>query len=265
MRSANWISDLGRRTWNTNPEHHSCSQESRADNLVFAKRLEFVNQKMALKGEYRVIKRLVWLVLSLPLLVVVLHTFVRIIRHFYKFPIPQFLANFIDNPFRRKIQPPAKMPARHGIEPGMLVLEVGPGNGRYTIATARQIGELGKLITIDIEPKMIERVQQRAQVEGITNLEAKVADVYNLPFEDGMFDAIYMITVIGEIPEPERAFKEFYRVLSPTGLLAFSEMLTDPDYPLAQTLVRKAGAANFRLKKKIGNFFAYTLIFEKRL
>jgi hypothetical protein len=41
-------------------------------------------------------------------------------------------------------------------------------------------------------------------------------------------------------------------------------MLTDPDYPLARTLVRHAHAANFRLKKKIGNFFAYTLVFEKQ-
>ena len=207
---------------------------------------------------------LVYLVPGLLLLVVFLFTIVRIIRYFYKFPMPQFLANLIDNPLRRRIQPPSEMPIRHGITPGMAVLEVGPGNGRYTIETARRAGSLGKVVTVDIEPKMIERVQQRAQAEGITNLEAKVADVYNLPFEGGMFDAIYMITVISEIPEPERAMREFYRVLSPTGILAFSELFTDPDYPLAQTLVRKAGTANFRLKKKLGNFFSYTLIFEKQ-
>jgi ubiquinone/menaquinone biosynthesis C-methylase UbiE len=73
-----------------------------------------------------------------------------------------------------------------------------------------------------------------------------------------------MITVIGEIPEQERAMREFYRVLTPSGTLAFSELLTDPDYPLAQTLVRLAGKVNFRLKKKLGNFFSYTLVFEKQ-
>jgi hypothetical protein len=41
-------------------------------------------------------------------------------------------------------------------------------------------------------------------------------------------------------------------------------MLTDPDYPRASTLIRLATAANFRLKKKIGNFLAYTLVFEKQ-
>ena len=204
------------------------------------------------------------LILALFFIPVILHTLVRIVRYFYKFPMPQFLANLIDNPLRRKIQPPGKMPIRHGIHPGMTVLEVGPGNGRYTVEAARRVGNRGKLVTIDIEPKMIERVRQRAQAEGLTNLEAKVADVYNLPFEDEMFDAIYMITVISEIPEPVRAMKEFYRVLAPSGTLAFSELLTDPDYPLAQTLIRQAGEASFRLKEKLGNFFAYTLIFEKQ-
>lgn len=168
------------------------------------------------------LKVLCYLILSPLLLLGILHTIVRLIRHFYKFPMPEFLANLIDNPIRRRIQPPGEMPIRHGIEPGMTVLEVGPGNGRYTIETARRVGSAGKVIAIDIEPKMIERVLLRAQSHEIKNLEAKVADVYHLPFEDGTFDAIYMITVISEIPEPERAMREFYRVLSQSGTLALS-------------------------------------------
>jgi ubiquinone/menaquinone biosynthesis C-methylase UbiE len=179
--------------------------------------------------------------------------------------MPEFLANLIDNPLRRRFQPPNEMPIRHNIEPGMIVLEVGPGNGRYTIETARRVGRAGKVIAIDIEPKMIERVNRRAQAEGITNLEARVADVYDLPFDDGTFDAIYLITVISEVPDPDRALNEFYRLLKPSGVLAFSELLTDPDYPLARTLIRKAQTASFRLKQKTGSFFSYTLIFEKQL
>ena len=207
---------------------------------------------------------LIYILLGLLLILLTLHLALRVIRYFYKFPMPEFMANLIDNPLRRKIQPPSEMPVRHGIEPGMTVLEVGPGNGRYTVEIARRVGDTGKVITVDIEPKMIERVTQRAQAERITNLEARIANVYALPFDDGAFDAICMIAVISEIPEPDRALREFYRVLSPSGTLAFSELLTDPDYPLAQTLVRKASQANFRLKKKLGNFFAYTLIFEKQ-
>jgi ubiquinone/menaquinone biosynthesis C-methylase UbiE len=147
----------------------------------------------------------------------------------------------------------------------MTVLEVGPGSGTYTIATARRIGAQGRLVTVDIEERMIERVKHRAQTEGVSNIEAKVADVYDLPFADATFDAIYMIAVIGEIPSPEKALREFHRVLSPSGTIAFSELLLDPDYPLASTVTRKAAAAGFRLKRKIGNAFHYTLVFEKAL
>jgi ubiquinone/menaquinone biosynthesis C-methylase UbiE len=206
-----------------------------------------------------------YILLGVPVVAVSFHTLVRIVRHFYKFPMPEFLANLIDNPIRRKIQPPGEMPLRHKIEAGMTVLEVGPGNGRYTVETARRVGEAGKVVAIDIEPKMIERLNQRAQVEGISNLEAKTANVYDLPFVEHTFDAIYLLTVIGEIPEPDRALREFYRVLKPSGTLAFSEVWTDPDYPLAGTLIRMAHRANFRLKERLGNFFAYTLVFEKPL
>ncbi len=207
---------------------------------------------------------IIYIVLGIILTILILHTIVRIVRHFYKFPIPEFMADFIDNPLRRRFQPPAETPIRHGIQAGMTVLEVGPGNGRYTVATAKFVGPAGKVVTVDIEPRMIERAARRAQAEGITNLDARIANVYDLPFEDAHFDAAYMITVIGEIPEPERAMREFYRVLKPGGTLAFSEALPDPDYPLAQTLVRWAGRTGFRVKKKIGNFFAYTLVFEKQ-
>jgi len=189
---------------------------------------------------------------------------IRIVRHFHKFPMPEWMANVIDNPFRRKVQPPDETALRHGIQPGMRVLEVGPGNGTYTLGTARQIGSEGKLVTIDIEPKMIERVNQRISTEGITNIETRVANVYDLPFDDQSFDLIYMITVINEIPDIPRALAEFHRVLKTSGTLVFSELFMDPDYPRAVTLTRKVQAADFQLKKQIGNFFYYTLIFEKR-
>ncbi|MBN2556410.1 MAG: methyltransferase domain-containing protein [Anaerolineales bacterium] len=203
------------------------------------------------------------ILIGLPLAFLIYHTLVRIIRHFYKFPIPEFLVGLIDNPLRRKIQPPDRTADWHGIEPGMTVLEVGPGSGTYTLAAGRRIGPEGKLITIDIESKVIARLQERLQAEGITNIDARTADVFNLPFEDGSFDAAYMIAVIGEIPAPERAVTEFQRVLKPDGTLAFSELFLDPDYPLPSTLERLARQHGFRLKRKLGNFFCYTLQFEK--
>lgn len=187
----------------------------------------------------------------------------RLVRRIYKFPIPHFLTNLIDNPIRRRIQPPESTPTRHGIRTGMRVLEVGPGNGTYTLATGREVGEEGRVVAIDIEPRIIDKLRQRVELEGAGNIEVRVADAHQLPFPDASFDAIYMITVIGEIPAPLEAMHEFHRVLRHGGTLAFSEFLPDPDYSLPRTLNNLAVDAGFRLKSRFGKLFYYTLLFEK--
>jgi ubiquinone/menaquinone biosynthesis C-methylase UbiE len=69
--------------------------------------------------------------------------------------------------------------------------------------------------------------------------------------------------VIGEIPRPARAVREIRRVLKPGGTLALSELLMDPDYSPAGTLVRLVLPEGFRLQEWRGNAFYYTLVFEK--
>jgi ubiquinone/menaquinone biosynthesis C-methylase UbiE len=177
--------------------------------------------------------------------------------------MPQFMAEAIDNPLRRRIQPPDQMPIRHELKPGMTVLEIGPGNGRYSLATAHYLGAQGKLVSIDIEPRMVQRLQTRAKQAGAANIDTRVADGHQLPFDDQSFDATYMIAVIGEIPDVERAIREFNRLLKLGGTLAFSELLLDPDYPRASSLIRLVEPSGFRLMHRLGNIFAYTLVFEK--
>lgn len=200
--------------------------------------------------------------LALPVVAVSLHTAVRITRHFVKFPVPEFLADLIDNPLRRRVQPPDLLAERHGVRSGMTVLDVGPGNGRYTLAAVRAVGPHGHVHAIDLEPRMIDRLHQRAASEGVTNVEGRVADVYALPYPDGFFDVVYLITVTGEIPEPVRMLRECRRVLKPAGILGISELFLDPDYPLRRTVTAWATAAGFRPGERHGSFFTYTLTFK---
>ena len=188
----------------------------------------------------------------------------RIVRHFYKFPMPEFMADVITNPGRLKLQPPDETAVRHGIQPGMTVLDIGPGNGTYTIAAARQVGLEGKVFAIDIEPRMIERVEQNAAAAGIENIDARVADVYDMPFDDDSFDVIYMIAVIGEIPQPDRALAECFRVLKLNGTLAVSEIMVDPDSKRSSTLRRLVETTGFHYKEKVGNWLVYSMLFGKQ-
>ena len=209
------------------------------------------------------IKRLLKLILTPFLVVFAWLLLARIVRHFYKFPMPEFMADFIDNPGRRRLQPPDETAVRHGIQPGMVVLDIGPGNGTYTLAAARRVGPTGKVFAVDIEPRMIARVEKKMAESGLNNVEARVADVYDLPFADESFDVITMIAVLGEIPEPARALAECHRVLRADGILAISELLPDPDYKRPVTLRREVEAAGFYYREQSGNIMVYAMLFGK--
>ena len=143
-------------------------------------------------------------------------------------------------------------------------LDAGCGIGLQALLLAEAVGPTGHVTGLDISPEFLLHGEQIVKKANLAEqISFREGDVNALPFDDGTFDAICMITVISEIPEPERAMREFYRVLSPSGTLAFSELLADPDYPLARTLIRQASRAGFRLRSKLGSFLAYTLVFEK--
>ena len=63
-----------------------------------------------------------------------------------------------------------------GLEPGQKVLEVGCGPGFFTIPAARIVGEKGSVYALDVSPLAVERVQQKIEKEGATNVETILAD-----------------------------------------------------------------------------------------
>jgi SAM-dependent methyltransferase len=103
---------------------------------------------------------LLGILFGLSLVLVIVRTTVRFVHRHWIRPMPHFLASAIDNPWRHRIQPPEEMAARHGLHPGMTVLDIGPGNGTYTLASARRVGPGGKVIALDIQPQMIDRVRR---------------------------------------------------------------------------------------------------------
>jgi len=186
----------------------------------------------------------------------------KLIRRYWKFPIPAILTGLIDNPIRRRMQPPSTLADRLLLQPDMLVLEVGPGKGTYTIEVAKRVPD-GKVVAIDIQEGVIRKLEQRCKEIGIDNIEPKIMDVYNLDFENEVFDRIFLVCCLAEIPDPTRALKELNRVLKPNGLLCLVEAFSDPDYPLARTEIRWARNAGFTVDSKHGNWFIYYLLLRK--
>lgn len=212
----------------------------------------------AMKGMRIILSALV----ALPVIAAFIDLIIKMIRFSFGYPMPASMDELTK--LRLKIQPPDDTPARHGIVPGMTVLEIGNAGDAYTEATASHVGSAGKFYIIDHRPEITGRVTDLINKEHLTNTQVMTVDMQKLPFKNNFFDVIYMIGSFKDLQDTKHVLKELRRVLKKSGSLALSELICDPGYPLAGSLIDKVDKHRFTLKEKIGNFRYYTLIFGKK-
>ena len=141
--------------------------------------------------------------------------------------------------------------------PGERLLEVGPGTGYYTGTVARAIEPSGTLHAIDVQPEMVEHLRTRLRQEGNSNVEPIRGDARSLPYPDDAFDAAYLVLVLGEIPDQERALDELERVLKPDGRLVVGESLPDPHFVRLEQLRRRVERRGLAFGAHVGTRAGY--------
>jgi len=99
-------------------------------------------------------------------------------------------------------------------------LEIGSGTGYFSL-NLLQMGTIGRLTATDISPGMLQRLATTAASLGLDDVETVTTEAERLPFEDESFDLVFGHAVLHHIPDLDRAFAEFRRVLRPGGAIAF--------------------------------------------
>jgi ubiquinone/menaquinone biosynthesis C-methylase UbiE len=146
--------------------------------------------------------------------------------------------------------------------PGERVLEIGPGTGYYTFEMADRL-EGGQVDIFDIQQEMLDHTMREANRRGVTNVQPALGDAQALPYAGDSFDAVVLITVLGEIPDQERALAEVARVLKPGGRLIVGEMLFDPHVVTFGKLRERAARAGLRFVRRVGGPLAFFARLEK--
>jgi ubiquinone/menaquinone biosynthesis C-methylase UbiE len=136
--------------------------------------------------------------------------------------------------------------------PGERVLEVGPGTGYYTLTMADWLGPDGRLDVLDVQQQMLDHTLRSAAGRGLSNIEPARADARELPYPDDAFDAAYLVTVLGEIPDQVAALRELRRVVKPGGRIVVGEFLVDPHMVTHGALRDRASAAGLTVERKLG-------------
>jgi SAM-dependent methyltransferase len=148
---------------------------------------------------------------------------------------------------------------RRAVQPrdGERILEIGPGVGVHALSIAAALRPGGVLHVLDIQPEMLAGLGRRAARAGLANIVACQGDAQRLPYRDSTFDAAYLVSVLGEVPDAPVALRELRRVLRPAGRLVVGEILVDPDFVSLPALRSMAADADLALERRFGPRFAY--------
>lgn len=115
------------------------------------------------------------------------------------------------------------------IEEGSTILDLGCGAGVDVLVSALLVGEQGRVIGIDITPKMVEKAKEHAKLAGFSNVEILERSFEHTGLEDESVDVVISNGAINLTSCKESVFAEIYRVLKPGGKLMLADMIDVTD------------------------------------
>lgn len=138
---------------------------------------------------------------------------------------PVWIGYLLASPIRKLFHNPDRILGPY-IRPGMTVVDVGCAMGFFTIPAARMVGEDGRVVAVDLQPEMLEKLTSRAVKAGVAGrIETRACSAESTGLQDmeGRADVVLAIAMVHETPDPERLIDELVRCLKPGGRLLIAE------------------------------------------
>jgi len=161
---------------------------------------------------------------------------------------PWWVGYLLASPLRRLRQDPHRILSPH-VRAGMTVLEPGPGMGFFTLELARLVGAAGRVITVDVQPKMLKVLGRRARKAGLQDrIVLRQAEENRMGVDDihGQVDFVLAFAVVHELPDAAGFFGEMFGALKPDGRMLLSEPSGHVNAKEWQETLRQALASGFQ-------------------
>lgn len=157
------------------------------------------------------------------------------------------------------------------IEPGQTIADLGAGSGYYSFRIAPLVGPAGKVLAIDIEPRMLEAIAERARREHVANVTTVHSSAQDPNLAPGSVDLLFMVDVYHELEYPYEMMTKVRAALKRGGRVALIEyrgedpdVLIKPLHKMSERQVRREmQAAGFRHLKTVRTLpLQHLIIFE---
>ena len=135
------------------------------------------------------------------------------------------------------------------LQPGMVIADIGAGSGVVSMLMAEQIGNDGRILAVDVQQKMLNRLVKRARQRGLSNITPVKGTSKSPNLKPASVDLVILVDVYHEFDFPFEMMQQISAALKPGGRVAFVEYRKeDPSVPIK--LVHKMTEA--QVKKEAG-------------
>jgi len=122
---------------------------------------------------------------------------------------------------------------RVGIQPGMIVADVGAGSGYFTTRLAKRVGPSGKVFAVDVQPEMLTILRDRLGKQKLTNVEPVLGSESDPKLPKDALDLILLVDVYHEFSQPQKMLRRMRTALKNSGRLVLLEYRKeDPHIPI---------------------------------
>ncbi len=104
-----------------------------------------------------------------------------------------------------------------GLKPGLKVADIGAGTGLFTLPFAQAVGVEGKVYAVEIAPKFLSHIRDRAQKANITNVETVLGTVRSVEVPENSIDLAFICDVYHHFEFPQSSLASLHKALKPGG------------------------------------------------
>ncbi len=141
-------------------------------------------------------------------------------------------AAWLNRPGRIQEEMPDAVVENMNLEPDEVVADIGAGSGYFSFRIARKVPE-GKVMAVDIQPEMLQLIEQQMAADGVTNIDRILGEIDNPNLPPESIDAAIMVDAYHEFSHPFEMIDGIYRALRPGGRIFLLEYRgEDPSVPI---------------------------------